>query len=204
MWDSFWRHLWFMVQCVVTATVMTISWYHLRSKGFRFAEIDGVDLVMVVTVIGGIFVMYGVSAAELMKSFNEKTATMSMALCKEDYDTMIALRDERLPIVQHLFQNTMGLIIVVLIGLVDYHSRYVGGTLVFVASLVTIMYLLASMRLQDPLKAAWFRERTPSIVLDADVDEYFRIGQRTESQVMLRPRHQESRRSRRRRMIKRK
>lgn len=174
-WRSVKRHCLLIFQASALASVITWCWYELWIHGCHFPE-DVTDIIVgaIITTFG---VTYGILVSWILNSIWEKYQKVVISVLKQDQDTFLLYRDERIPIAFHLLIGIVSFPLIGMIGMVAYEHVVTGAISVFVISLVLATFWLVIAQIEDPAKGGWFLERIPPEWLKVDIDEYFHLGE---------------------------
>ncbi len=178
-WQSFKRHTLLILQPFLIATVLAAVWYGLWSQGYHFSgEDEGILAGAIVTMLA---IAYSIIAALVLTSVWEKYRKVVIAVLQRDKHTFLVYRDERMPLVLHIFIASLSLPLLIMAALLDYQSKWSGITAVFLVSFILSLYWIVVAQLENPAKGAWFTERIPQDWLDEDIDRFFELGNHKEN-----------------------
>ena len=170
-WRSFWRHLWLCAQPFIIAIVAVIFWRWLRSKGYYFCKED--EVVMTGGITATLILAYGITAALVFNSIWEKYKKVMVCVLLQDKQTFLLYRDERMPIIIHLFLFFLSVLLVGMILMLNYQKELSGAVAVFSVSFIITLYWIVMIQLENPEKSPWLAERVPSEWLKEDIDKHF-------------------------------
>jgi hypothetical protein len=174
-WRSFKRHAILVFEVVIISLGVTLAWYSLWKRGYHFAE-DDKDVVIgaIITTFG---VTYGIQVSWIINTIWEKYQKVVICVLKQDKETFLLYRDERMPIMFHLLIAFVSFPLLGMIGAVDYKHAITGMASVFSVCAVLTLFWIIATQLEDPTKGAWFSERIPTDWLTTPIDEHFHLGQ---------------------------
>lgn len=174
---SFWRHTTQTFQSLVFALEAVIIWGPAREAGLHFLREDDPYLFC---AFGGFFFVWSTMAGWLFIKVDGKKAKLVQAVLTQDEHTFMIYRDERLAIAMHMFLGFISGSLLILIAGMDYHSKVLGVTLVFILTFCLSFYWIFITKLDDPTLSPWFLERIPKHWLTQSVDVYFRLTEQSE------------------------
>jgi hypothetical protein len=172
-WRSFERHFILIMKPFLIALLVLMMWDWLRFRGYHFPKED--EPIMISTVITIIGIVYGVIAALIINSVWGKYKKVVICILEKDKHTFLMYRDERMPIMIHLFLFSLSAPLLGLVIMLNYKEQWTGTVAVFLVTFILSLYWIVLIQLDNPLKSAWFAERTPKDWLTEDIDDYFNL-----------------------------
>lgn len=174
-WRSFKRHVLLMLQPSIFAVVITLIWDLIlwRNNWHLPKEDEVIFTVPVITTLG---VTFGINATISLGATWEKYRKVCVCVLTKDLRGFLILRDERIPIILHLFVAVLSIFVLGLTMFFEYKVEISGVVCVSIMSFVVSLYWFVLPQLEDPVKGAWFVERIPEDWLIIDVDEHFKLG----------------------------
>ena len=174
---SFARHAFLFSKPFAIATASAVLWYKLHARGIHFSGGDA-------SIVGGpilsmLSVIYSIMAAIVLHDVWDKFRKVGMSLLRNDKETFLLYRDERMPVLLHMLLFLFTFPIVAIVALLDYQSILAGALSVFAVSLLFSFYWFVVNILENPVESPWLKERIPPEWLSIDVDEYFKLGSKT-------------------------
>lgn len=173
-WRSFKRHTYILLKAFIVTLFPLLLWYQLRLRGVYFAHED--ETIIIGAAIATLGLAYGIMASLVLGSIWEKYKKVVISVLKHDKETFLCYRDERIPVMIHLFLFALSLPLLVMIALLEYRYLWSGIASVFSVSFILSLYWIVATELENPAKSPWFAERIPEEWLNVDVDEYFRLA----------------------------
>ena len=172
---SFWRHAVLLGKTFIFAGILTGLWYELWIRGCHFPEDDKDFVGLVVGILG---VTYGIQLSWILPGLLEKYHKVVIAVFKEDDQTFLMYRDERMPIVIHLLVGIVSVPFLAMVGGMAYKHTLTGAISVFATSLVLTLFWLVAAQLENPVSSPWIRERVEPTWLTIDIDQHFKFFER--------------------------
>ncbi len=170
-WKSFWRHLTISCQPFVFSTAAVLIWQATNQAGLHFSRQDEASLTC--AIIPGVFIAWSIIAGWFFTTIYGKYRTIVGSVLQSDEKTFMLYRDERMPIVLHLFLGSLSFLLFSLVALLDFKEFLAGAISIFVLSYCLVFYWVVMVQLDDPTLSPWLQERTPGKWLTQSVDEYF-------------------------------
>ncbi|HEX8994269.1 MAG TPA: hypothetical protein VF803_03390 [Candidatus Paceibacterota bacterium] len=168
-WRSFRRHVLLMAQPVAYGLLAALAYVLLHRFGIAFPKED--EVVITGGVIAPLAIAFSILAAVMVSATYDRYRSVTECLLRNDKETFLIYRDERLPIVLHILLWSCSMPIVASVMMLTYGSWLSGYMAVFFVTFAIMTYLVALIELQDPTKSPWFAERIPKDWLADDVDE---------------------------------
>jgi hypothetical protein len=175
-WRSFRRHVWLCFQPFVVAIVMVMLWRWLWQNGYHLCKEDEVALTGGITAV--LVLAYGITAALAFNSVWEKYRKVMACVLPhrpDDKRTFLLYRDEKLPVIIHLYLLFLSLLLLAMIMMINYKEELSGIMSIFSASFVITLYWVVMVQLENPAKSPWLAERVPKDWLEEDVDKFFKL-----------------------------
>ncbi len=167
---SFYRHLLLMMVPFLIAAAAAMIWDRLRERGWVFDKEDEVILTTVILTIG---MAYGIAATLVMNTVWGKYRKVMLSVLEKDERTFLKYRDDRMPIVLHLFLASLSLPLISMIMAFPFRGEWSGRISIFFIAFILSLYWVALAQLEDPARSAWLAERVPEEWLKEDVDKFF-------------------------------
>lgn len=174
--NSFRKHLFFIFQPLVIAIGILSIWYQFYTRGIHFSQED--EVVLTGSVIMILAVAYSITASTVFNSIWEKYQRVVLCVIRMDRETFLCYRDERVPIVIHILILTFTILLITMVGGLEYRHVSAGIASVFSVSFILSLYFIVIVELQNPAKSLWLNERVPKEWLVVDIDEYFKLGRK--------------------------
>jgi len=172
-WRSFKKNIALVGGALLSAVVITLTWYAAWTNGFHFA--NEADMSAIITTLG---VTYGIIATWVLDTIWDKYKKVVISTLHQNKDEFMLYRDERLPIALHLLVIFISLPLLGMIGMIDYQNIATGIFSVFSVAFILSLFWIIIKHLEDPSRSAWIAERIPADWLEADVDEHFHLDRR--------------------------
>lgn len=172
-WRSFKRHTFLMAQPFAVAFVAVMVWRWMWKNGYHLAAED--SEIFYVPVMATLGLAFSINATINLSSTWEKYRRIGNCVLTRNKREFLQLRDERMPIILHLFLATLSFFLLGMMMLLDYKHEMSGIVSVFIISFLVALYWIVVPQLENPAKSAWFVERIPVAWLEIDVDIYFRL-----------------------------
>lgn len=169
--QSFMKHVLLMMQPFIIALLTTVLWRWLWKSGIRFDPAD--ESIIIGAVITTLGLAYSITATIVLSSVWEKYKKVMFCVLENDRRTFMLYRDERMPVMLHLFLGSLSLPLLVMIMMLGYKSLFSGIVSVFSISFFLSLYWVVLAQLEDPMRSAWFAERLPKEWLTDNVDTFF-------------------------------
>jgi FtsH-binding integral membrane protein len=174
-WRAFKRHVRLMIQPLLIATLVALYWRLAWSEQWlSFICKEDVPLVMG-TAFSMLMLAYSITAGLIFNSSWRKYNKVMGCVLPQDKRTFLLYRDEKMPLVIHLFLGSLSFLLLAVIGLLPYEDCTSGTLAVFLATFIMALVWVVLIQLENPTKSAWLAERLPREWLKEDVDEYFRL-----------------------------
>jgi len=173
-WRSFKRHAALLGKAVALASLITTLWYCCWLRGWHFSEDDkDIQIGATITTLG---VAYSVLVSWILAASHEKYKEVVLAVLKQDKETFLLYRDERMLIAIHVLIGMVSVPLLSMMCMVAYRHALTGAMSVFSVSLVVVAFWLVITLIENPIQSEWFRERIPGDWLTVDIDEHFKLG----------------------------
>jgi len=163
------RHGPMILKPATVAALMTIVWHYMYINKIYLDKSD-MPLTTDIPLIG---ICYGIFAALAINFTWSKYSEMSSAVVTRNKEKFLALRDEKMPIMLHIFLGSMALSIQLFVLLIDYENPVTGLLLVLAITYFLTLTAVIAIELDDPKRSIWFQKSIPSDWLSADVKDYF-------------------------------
>jgi hypothetical protein len=172
-WRSFKKHAFLMLQPFVIAVISVIVWDWLRKHGYYLPKED--ETITTVPVMGTLGIAFSIIASISLGLILEKRKNVVLCTLKRDKEAFLLFRDERIPIILHLFLTVISVFLLGMAIFLEYKARINGIVSVFIISFMVTLYWIVVPQLEDTGKSVWFSERIPPEWLKEDVDLFFRL-----------------------------
>ena len=116
--SSFKKHALLIFQPFLIGAGVVAIWYQFYKHGLHFSSEDEVALTG--AIITTLAVAYAITASLVFSSIWEKYQKVVICVLKKDRDTFLYYRDERIPIVIHLLLLTFAMLIIFMVGGLEY------------------------------------------------------------------------------------
>lgn len=175
-WRSFRRHTFLMMQPFAVAFLAVVVWRWMWKNGYHLAAED--SEIFYVPVMATLGLAFSINATINLSSTWEKYRRIGNCILTRNEREFLQLRDERMPIILHLFLATLSFFLIGMMMLLDYKYEMSGIVSVFIISFLVALYWIVVPQLENPAKSAWFAERIPGEWLEIDIDIYFELEER--------------------------
>ncbi|TAK96534.1 hypothetical protein EPO05_01585 [Patescibacteria group bacterium] len=172
-WRSFRKHAMLILEPLVLAVMFVKLWQLLRHLGLYLSDED--ELSLTSSVITTLAVAFSIMATLMFNTVWEKYRQVVIFVLKGDKEGFLVLRDERMPMVLHIFIAALSVLFLGMVMLLNYRQEWSGIAAVFSLSFVVALYWIVIPQLENPAKSPWFAERIPKEWLELDVDEFFKL-----------------------------
>jgi hypothetical protein len=163
------RHTPMIYKPAFAALVMLVIWHYMRINNLYLEHSD-----LALTISMGLWgVIYGVGAA-LTVTYNwEKYRDISSSVVRIDKDRFLEKRDEKMPVMLHIWLGTMALSIELFLMLIKYENVWVGRLIIFDSSFFLCLNGLIALELDNPIRSIWFQKSIPPDWMTENVKKYF-------------------------------
>lgn len=165
------RHFILAVEPLVVALAAVFVWFKMREYGLVLGKND--EVVLTGGICAMLFLSWGITAALAVNFAWEKYRRVMACVLPRDKRTFLCLRDDRMPIVIHMFIGSLSFLLLAAVMSLPYEKTWSGIVSVFSSSFVITIYWVVVTQLENPAKSAWLAERIPKEWLYEDVDSFF-------------------------------
>lgn len=171
--NSIFRHCCLVIKPLAISAFTTALWYFFKGYFFCFDKCD--EAVIVGAAVSTLGVAYGVLAAVIFGSVWSRFRKIAILTLKDDREGFLLIRDERVPLIVHIFLVSLSIAIVSIMMLVDYRNVESGAVTISILTFTLALCWFMLAELEEPAKSPWFEDRIPEEWMTADVDKEFGI-----------------------------
>jgi hypothetical protein len=174
---SFWRHFTLSIQALALSIGAVIAWSAVRNADIHFSREDD---IFITCLFGGMFIAWSVMTGCLFNMVNEKHRKIVQSILMNEERTFMIYRDERMPIVMHMFLGATSISMLILAAGMDFNSYWTGVISISILTFCLSIFWLIIAQLDNPALSPWFMERIPKRWLTQSVDEHFGLKEQIE------------------------
>lgn len=174
-WESFLHQTRLLGTSFASSYIVVFLWNTVfRSNDIHLPHED--EAVLIAIGIAVPVMLFSILAAMLITESYKRYKKIAEYILTQNKKSFMVIRDEKFPIIIHVLQFFLSLVIIEVTLLLTYTSFWSGVVVVGSTTFVISLYWIAILGLQNPLRSPWFKERIPEHWLTADVDELLDIS----------------------------
>jgi hypothetical protein len=166
------QYAWVLLKAVIIGILAVVLWrWGLYAHGYYFnTEAELPIFYMIIPPVGFIYVIF---ASLAVNSVFEQYKIIQRSVVRNDLDTYLEHRDERLPGLMHILVSVPSVVLLFLVMTYQYIDKTIGIVAVFSVTLVISLTWLVIVELDNVPRRYHFKKKVPEKWHEKDPKDHF-------------------------------